>query len=1148
MKMRLTRSLPRRGPRGPRGSLPCETGRGVEATEVTDLLSGPTRAAVAGVVAAAAVLLSAASAFGATAQSFTTPGESSFVVPAGVTQVAVDMAGGQGGGGLVANCQGGAGARITGVIHVTPGQKLYVEVGGAGGDETNGKSAAGGYNGGGAGSEESWASGGGGGASDLRTQPASSGLGSDPRILVAGGGGGGGGFDRSCKAGAGGLVPTAGGNGGFGSTAGQPGTQSAGGARGVSGSCGASLPTPSTDGRLGQGGTGAWTRTSAPGALCIGSGGGGGGGRYGGGGGGASQLDADFNTGSVGGGAGGGAGSNLIPSSVANVTVVTAAKSKVSPMNGAVTLDWTPGPPTATIASPAGGGTYAVDQHVATSFSCADGLNGSGLASCVDGGGAASPGVLDTATPGAHTYTVTATSKSGQTGTKTINYTVAAAPTATIAAPAGGGTYAVGEQVATSFSCAPGTGGPALTSCRDGAGAPSPGVLDTATPGAHTYTVTATAGDGQTGTKSITYTVSAAPSATIAAPAGGGTYAVGEDVATSFSCAPGASGAALTSCRDGAGAASPGVLDTATPGTHTYTVTATGGDGQTGTKSITYTVAAAPTATIAAPADGGSYAVGEHVATTFSCAEGASGPGIESCAGAAALDTATAGAHTFKVTATSKDGQTGTASIAYTVAGAPSATVATPAGGGTYAVGEEVGTSFSCARGASGPALTSCLDGSGAASPGVLDTATPGAHTYTVTATGGDGQTGTKSINYTVAAAPKATITAPDDGGTYAVGEHVATTFSCAEGASGPGIATCDGAATLDTATAGTFIYKVTATSKDGQTGTKSINYTVAAAPSVTITAPGDGKTYAVDQHVATAFACAEGDSGPGLASCVDGDGAKSPGVLDTSKTGTFTYKVTATSKDGQTDTASITYTVAKIPTATITAPGDGETYAVGQDVATAFSCAAGENGAAIASCGDGDGDGKAGGAGHLDTHAAGDFTYTVTATGTDGLSGTATIHYTVAATSAPSGSSGASGASSGSSGAAPLVGAGAKVTPPSNRFTVTGVRPTRDGRVRFTLHLPGPGAVEVMETTETGNLAHAAVTFVPGNARFAFAGTKRLKATRAGTIIVTTTPTARGRALLAHHRWRVTVRLWVAFRPAGGTQRRVHVERVRIP
>lgn len=160
------------------------------------------------------------------------------VVPDGVTSLDVAAVGGHGGPGNF-QVPGGFGAKVSGTLAATPGQVLYLQVGG------NGQSGAAPNAGGG---------GGGGGASDVRTASASAGLTpTDPRRLVAGGGGGSG---RGAGSGTAGY-------GGNGATVGGASRLSApfagGGGAGLPDGTGAGGTQPPTEGAAGQ-----------PGALGVG--------------------------------------------------------------------------------------------------------------------------------------------------------------------------------------------------------------------------------------------------------------------------------------------------------------------------------------------------------------------------------------------------------------------------------------------------------------------------------------------------------------------------------------------------------------------------------------------------------------------------------------------------------------------------------------------------------------------------------------------------------------------------------------------------------------------------------------------------------------------------------------------------------------
>jgi hypothetical protein len=261
-----------------------------------------------------------------------TVGSTKWTVPAGVTEVEVDMFGAAGANGTSmlpgTVIAGGKGGHVKVKLPVTAGQKLQVNAGGMG-------HVRGGFNGGAAG-YNAWA-GGGGGASDIRTGAFSR----QDRILVAGGGGGGGSYrvwltgrlwDEAGAGGGGGAAgPNAEGEdgahldikGGF-CFLRQPTFEGRGGTSTYGGWSGEVYPScldadAPYSGSLGEGGNG----TTFDG--FGGAGGGGGGGYYGGGGG-------SFT-------AGGGGGSGYLHPSI-NPDKVLVSEKSVNPGDGVVVITY----------------------------------------------------------------------------------------------------------------------------------------------------------------------------------------------------------------------------------------------------------------------------------------------------------------------------------------------------------------------------------------------------------------------------------------------------------------------------------------------------------------------------------------------------------------------------------------------------------------------------------------------------------------------------------------------------------------------------------------------------------------------------------------------------------------------------------------
>ena len=176
---------------------------------------------------------------------------------------------------------------------------------------------------------------------------------------------------------------------------------------------------------------------------------------------------------------------------------------------------------------------------------------------------------------------------------------------------------------------------------------------------------------------------------------------------------------------------------------------------------------------------------------------------------------------------------------------------------------------------------------------------TTGQNTITATATSNDGAIAQASESVTYALVPTASISSPTSGRTYRVGQSVRTTFSCSEGAYGPGIASCvdsggasRGHGTLGTSSPGTHTYTVTATSKDGQMGTARIRYTVAPVASV------PGRVGTLGAALRFTFACqgvagqrCRGQANPTAIEKLSANGKQITGVLS-SKPRSGRYRV----------------------------------------------------------------------------------------------------------------------------------------------------------------------------------------------------------------------------------------------------------------
>jgi hypothetical protein len=511
---------------------------------------------------------------------YTTVGEDSFTVPAGVTSIHVVATGGAGGTASDGGTPGGRAAVVSGDLAVASGP-LYVEVGGLGGD-------TGGFNGGGSGATGgfgSFLSGGGGGASDVRTVANSAPNSLPSRLIVAAGGGGGGIYQEqrnpACPGGSGGDAGQPGGDGancGAGTAVGGgAGTATTGGAGGA-GVCFAALSLDGTSGALGQGGT---DNLDVPFFGPSGNGGGGGGGLYGGGGGGGTCM---FDAGA----AGGGGGSNLVP---ADGTSALASDPPSVTISYVVTDGTAPTDAPVVTGTAGSNGWYTSDVSVAWNWT--DEVGGSGIdtANCTQSsgsGGAEGAAVVVSSSCRDLAGNPASDSRTFQIDKAAPSTGFAISPTS----PNGSNGWYKGTAPTVTLTPADGTSGVASTSYAINSGSTHtytvPFTLPNGSSDVVTYRSTDNAGNVEATKTSATYKVDTTPPTVSVTGVTATQYLAGAvPVAGCASSDPGGSGIAT--------AASVTVTTTGSNGVGSFTARCTGavdnaGNAQAAPVSVTYTV------------------------------------------------------------------------------------------------------------------------------------------------------------------------------------------------------------------------------------------------------------------------------------------------------------------------------------------------------------------------------------------------------------------------------------------------------------------------------------------------------------------------------------------------------------------------------
>ena len=418
--------------------------------------------------------------------------------------------------------------------------------------------------------------------------------------------------------------------------------------------------------------------------------------------------------------------------------------------------------------------------------------------------------------------------------------------------------------------------------------------------------------------------VGSPPQITITVPLDGGVYARGASLVADFACTDQDGPTEVIGCSgtvaDGA------AIDASTPGTKSFMVEAEDRDGNTSSKTVSYTIVdeSPPAISVSVPNEDGStrLRLNQVIGAAYGCTDADGVQDVAFCVGTVALGaplpTGVAGNAIFTVNAADLAGNAAQKNVPYVVdASPPAITIATPAQGVRLRAGQVVAADYACTDpdDTANPLFVDVQSCAGPVADGAaINTSTPGSNSFTVDGDDRAGNTASKTVTYVVdASAPELSITAPVDGSRLHQGQVVLADYACTDEDGPADVRGCSGTAgdgaPIDTSTPGSKSFTIESEDRAGNTSSKTVHYFVdASAPQISITAPVDGGSYARGASVIADYGCTDADGPADVTGCA---GTVAAGAaIDTSTTGTKSFTVAAVDQVGNTSSKTVSYTI----------------------------------------------------------------------------------------------------------------------------------------------------------------------------------------------------------------------------------------------